>query len=540
VTDLDTGAAPHADPTDAAPATMATGALAATYADGTTNEPISSARRRQTLLLLTGLLLAQLVASIEGTVLATATPKIVTDLNGFSRFSWLHTAYLVTAATTTPLWGKLSDLFGRRRLYELSLIVFMVGSIICGASTSMTMLIWARALQGVGSGGIFTLTMTIMGDVMSPRERGKYQGYMMGVYAGATVIGPLIGGLLVDHAHWRFIFYMNLPLGLAALAISRVTLNIPFAKREHSIDYGGAFLLIVGVVSALLAMAEGDHWGWSSTATLSCAALAVVATALFLFQERRATEPIIPLRLFREPLMSLGAIIQFASGAAMFAVAIYAPYFLQVVGGIKPTQAGLLVVPATIGMLIGSTGSGRRLTRTGRYRIYPIVGGGIVTVSLVMMASMNRGTNRYLTSAWMLLFGIGAGMIFIVMIVGLQNRVAHADMGIATSANNFFRSLGNTFGTAVFATLFLTRLDRELLRLAPDSGLSARTVRVSEIQEIVDPIVRTSVIQSFTNSLHWVFLLCVPFGVIAFALSWFIPEYPLRSDAAVDVNDTSH
>jgi EmrB/QacA subfamily drug resistance transporter len=503
-------------------------------AAATTDAPVAPMERRKILVLLTGLLLAQLVASIEGTVVSTAAPTIVADLGGLKQISWVFTGYLLTSTATTPLWGKLSDLLGRRRLYELAIVIFMVGSVLCGAATSMGMLVGSRILQGIGAGGIFTLTMTIMGDVLPPRERGKYQGYMMSVYATATVLGPLVGGLLVDHAHWRWIFYMNIPLGFAALAISRISLNLPFARREHSIDYLGAALLISWVVAALLVMQLGNDWGWLSGNTLGLSAVAIVALVLFLLQERRAPEPVLPLRLFRERIFAIGASIQFFSGAAMFVIAIYCPLFLQVVAGQKATDSGLLVIPMTLGMLMGSTFGGRRLTRTGRYRWFPVIGGSLITASAVLLAAMDRSTGRFETSAFMLLFGIGSGFIFIVLLVGVQNRVAHEDLGIATSAVNFFRSLGNTIGTAVFGAIFIAQLDTHLLRLAPDSGFTADTLRESpsQIQQL-EPALRDSVVQSFTDSLHTVFLWTVPFCLIAFVLAWFVPEHPLRASAAI-------
>jgi EmrB/QacA subfamily drug resistance transporter len=490
--------------------------------------------RGRMLVLITGLLLAQLVASIEGTVVSTAAPTIVADLGGLKQISWVFTGYLLTSTASTPLWGKLSDLLGRRRLYELAIVIFMTGSILCGAATSMGMLIVARIVQGVGAGGIFTLTMTIMGDVMSPRERGKYQGYMMSVYAVATVLGPLVGGVLVDHATWRWIFYMNIPLGLAALVLSRLTLRLPFARREHVIDYLGAALLLMWVVATLLVMQLGNDWGWLSTQTLSISALAVAGMAAFVWQERRAAEPVLPLHLFRERIFAVGATVQFFTGAAMFVIAIYCPLFLQVVTGQRATQSGLLVIPMTIGMLVGSSGCGRRLTRTGRYRWYPVIGCALMALSAVLLASMGRGTNRVETSGFMLLFGVGAGFVFIVVLLGVQNRVAHTDLGIATSAVNFFRSLGNTLGTAIFGAIFIAQLDKQLLRLTPGSGLRAETLRDSPEQiRQLEPALRDPVIQSFTNALHTVFLWTAPFCIIAFVLAWFIPEHPLRTRAAL-------
>jgi EmrB/QacA subfamily drug resistance transporter len=494
--------------------------------------------RRRILVLITGLLLAQLVASIEGTVVSTAAPTIVADLGGLKQISWVFTGYLLTSTATTPLWGKLSDLLGRRRLYELAIVVFMIGSVLCGASTSMGMLVGARFVQGVGAGGIFTLTMTIMGDVLSPRERGKYQGYMMSVYATATVLGPFVGGLLVDHANWRWIFYMNIPLGLAALVLSRATLRLPFARRAHAIDYPGAALLLLWVVAALLVMQLGNDWGWLSAQTIALALVAVAGCVLFLLQERRAVEPVLPLHLFRERIFAVGASLQFFTGGTMFVLAIYCPIFLQVVTGQRATQSGLLVVPMTIGMLIGSTACGRRVSRTGRYRWYPVAGGAVSSVAAILLASMDRTTGRLETSAFMLVFGVGSGFMFIVVLLGVQNRVAHEDLGIATSAINFFRSLGTTIGTAIFGAIFVAQLDRQLLRLAPTSGLRAETLRDSPAQiHEFEPVLRDSVIQSFTNALHAVFVWTVPFCVLAFLLAWFVPEHPLRATSGLGATE---
>ncbi len=495
--------------------------------------------KRQIYTLLTGLLLAQMIASIEGTVLATAAPTVAADLEGFDQLSWVFIAYLLTSTVTTPLWGKLSDLLGRRRLYELSIVIFMIGSALCGASTSMTMLVWNRALQGIGAGGIFTLTMTIMGDLLPPRERGKYQGFMMSVFAVSTVLGPLIGGVIVDNTTWRWIFYMNIPLGLAALALSRITLNLPFLKRAHDIDYRGAVLLAVWVIAALLVMELGHGWGWTSARALGVIALALVAFVLFVRAELNAGEPIIPPHLFRERIVTVSAVMMFATGAVMFGISIYAPMFLQVVAGQRATSSGLLLVPMTIGMLIGSTTTGRIFTKTGKYRWYPVGGGVLQLLAAILLATISRGTSTLLTSAYMFLFGVGAGMMFIVTLVGIQNRVEPRDLGSATSTNNFCRSLGNAFGTALFGSIFIARLDDELATRLPEAGLSAKTLSQSpaQIQQIADPLVRNGVIDSFSHSLTLVFALGVPLCLIGLAVSFFMPEYPLRDQAAVGLAD---
>lgn len=490
--------------------------------------------RKQMLLLLTGLLLAQMAASIEGTVVSTAYPTIARDLGGLKQISWIFTSFLLTSTTSTMLWGKLSDLFGRRRFYELALLVFMVGSTLCGAAQSMQWLIWARALQGIGAGGIFTLTMTIMGDVMSPRERGKYQGYMMSVFAGSLVAGPLIGGLLVDHANWRWIFYMNLPFGFAALWLSRKTLNLQFSRRSHAVDYLGVALMTVWVTAILLVLKLGEDWGWTSGRILGLTALFAITLIAFIYQQAGAPEPVMPLRLFRERIFTLAAILQFLVGIVFFAVVLYAPLFLQVVTGQRATDSGLLITPMTFGMLFGSSGSGRIFTKTGRYKKFPIIGGALLTAATALMATMNTGTGRFLPSLYMFLFGIGGGFLFMVLLVGVQNRVDHGDLGISTSAINFFRSLGNTFATALFAGLFITRLDSELARQAPGSGFTAQNLNRSPQQiQAFEPALRDGVVQAFTNSLHLVFLLLVPLCAAVALISIFIPEYPLRDRAAV-------
>ncbi len=503
----------------------------------TITQPVLTKKRIY--LILTGLLLAQMIAAVEGTVLATAAPTIAADLKGFDQITWVFIAYLITSTVTTPLWGKLSDLLGRRRLYELSIATFMTGSALCGAATSMTMLVWFRALQGIGAGGIFTLTMTIMGDIMPPRERGKYQGFMMSVFAIATVVGPLIGGLIVDNTTWRWIFYMNLPLGFSALVLSRFTLKLPFLKRDHVIDYRGAVLLATWVIAALLLMELGHGWGWTSARSFGVLALAIVAFVLFIREEFRASEPIIPPHLFRERIVTVSAVMLFATGAVMFGISIYAPMFLQVVGGQRATDSGLLLVPMTIGMLMGSTGTGRVFTRTGKYKWYPVVGGVLQLMAALLLASMDRGTSRFYTSAYMFVFGVGAGMMFIVTLVGIQNRVALGDLGSATSTNNFCRSLGNAFGTALFGSIFIARLDHQLTSRLPAAGLSAKTLSQSpsQINHIADPLVRNGVINSFSNAIELVFFAGVPLCIVALIVAFFMPEYPLRDHSAVGVSD---
>lgn len=498
--------------------------------------------RRRILLILTGLLLAQMMAAIEGTVVSTALPTIATDLGRFDLAPWVFIGYLITSTACTPVWGKVSDLVGRRRPYELAILIFMAGALGSGAATSMWMLVAFRFVQGIGAGGLFALSMTIIGDVLSPRERGKYMGYMGGTFAVATVLGPLVGGLLVDYAHWRWIFYMNLPLGVAALAFSHFTLQLPFTRRDRSIDYLGGVLLITWVVALVVAtQVGGDQVGWTSPGMFALLLVGFGGLAAFLVQETRAEEPMVPLSMFRERIVADGVALQFFVGFAMFGVTISTPLFLQVVTGVNATRSGLLIVPMTLGMLTTSIFGGRRMTKTGRYRIYPLAGSLVMTLGMVLLASMNTGTSRNLVAVYMFLFGAGIGGIMQITLTAMQNRVPHGDLGVVTSAANFARSLGSTFGSAIFGAVLINRLDYNLPRLVPGGeSLDAASLQQSpaEIQDL-EPAVRDGVIDAFAQSLDLVFTLAIPFCAATLLLAFLFPEYPLRETAAVGADAPS-
>ena len=482
-------------------------------------------------LIVYGLVLSNIMAGVEGTIVATARPFIVADLHRFDLTVWIFVAYLLTQTVATNLWGKLSDLFGRQRLYQLSIVIFMSGSTVCGLATSMNMLIVGRAIQGVGAGGVFTLTMTIMGDILSPRDRGKYVGYMAGAFAVATVLGPLVGGTIVDHYSWRWIFFLMPPFGMVSLGMSFFTLRLPFAKRPHRIDYLGALTMAIWVTAIMLYLSFGEQDGWASPKMLLAFGVFVVALATFIWVEGRAAEPILPLHLFRERLFTTVVATHFVVGTVLTSVSIMAPLFLQIVGGSSATRSGLLTIPLTIGMLLTSVISGRRISTTGKYRVYPIVGTTMMVIAAVGLATIGTTTGRTLPALYMFLFGMGMGNTMQTITVAVQNRVRHEDLGVATSATGFFRGLGQTAGSAVYSAILVGRLDHWLPRLVPDSALvNSASLRDSPRQILEMPdAVRVGIVESFSRSLHVVFLAGIPACVIAFVLAWRIPEYPLRS-----------
>jgi EmrB/QacA subfamily drug resistance transporter len=482
-------------------------------------------------LILYGLVLSNIMAGVEGTIVATARPFIVEDLHRFDLTVWIFVAYLLAQTVATNLWGKLSDLFGRQRLYQLAIVIFICGSTVCGLANSMSMLIVGRAIQGVGAGGLFTLTMTIMGDILAPRDRGKYVGYMAGAFAVATVLGPLVGGVIVDNYSWRWIFFLMPPFGAVSLAMSFFTLRLPFARRAHHIDYLGALLMTIWVTAIMLYLSFGEKDGWASPKMLLALVVAAVGLVAFIFVERRAAEPILPLHLFRERLFGIVVTTHFVVGTVLTSVSIMAPLFLQIVGGANATRSGLLTVPLTFGMLLTSVISGRRISTTGKYRIYPIVGTAMMVLAASGLATMGTATGRVLPATYMFVFGMGMGNTMQTITVAVQNRVRHEDLGVATSATGFFRGLGQTAGSAVYSAILVARLDHWLPRLVPDGALvDSSSLRDSprQILELPDAV-RTGIVDSFSRSLHVVFLAGIPACVIAFILALWVPEFPLRS-----------
>ena len=407
-----------------------------------------------------GLLLAMLLASLDQTIVATALPTVVRDLGGIDQLSWVVTAYLLGATVTMPLWGRASDLFGRKPLFLAAIGIFLAGSALSGAAQDLTELIAFRALQGLGAGGLMTLAMAIVAEIVSPRERGRYQGYIQMVFVIASVAGPLLGGLFADHLSWRWVFYVNLPIGALTVALIAAALHLDTEKRPVRIDALGSALLAGGLTCLLLVTTWGGReYAWDSVEIAGLAVGAVALLGAFVAQERRAAEPILPLRLFRRPVFVIVSAALFLTTLAFFAVIVFMPVYLQVVTGVSATDSGLLLLPLMLAGTASTAVSGRVMSKTGRYKAFPITGLSLMAAGLVLLAQIGTATPHAAVGAILVLFGIGFGMVSQVLTVAIQNDVERRDLGIATASANLFRSLGGSVGVALFGALFAARID---------------------------------------------------------------------------------
>ncbi len=494
---------------------------------------------RQILLIYSGLMLAMLLAALDQTIVSTALPTIVGDLGGLNRLSWVVTAYLLASTITQPVYGKLGDLYGRKRLFQFAIVLFLIGSALCGLSQNMDELIGFRALQGLGAGGLMVGALAIIGDIVPPRERGRYQGYMGGVFAIASVVGPLIGGFFVDNLSWRWCFYVNLPVGVVALAVIAVVLHHPSERHSHRIDYEGAVALALGAGLTTLGLTwGGTQYPWTSWQVIGCFAVGAASVVAFVVIERHAAEPIIPLKLFRNDIFRVCSVMSLLVGMAMFGSLVYLPLFFQVVHQVTATQSGLWLLPLMGGLLVSSIAGGRAISKLGRYRAFPIAGTALIAVGMFLLSRIGVTTPYLFIALGMTVLGVGLGLVMPVLVLAVQNAVPAADMGTATSASTFFRSIGGVFGVAIFGAIFSNRLAYWLPRNLPPSAHVNAKAALALLHESpaqlakLPPAIHSGLIEAFSNSLNPVFTWAIPFGVAAFGVSLLLREVPLRDRGA--------
>ncbi|MFI6081087.1 DHA2 family efflux MFS transporter permease subunit [Streptomyces sp. NPDC051217] len=500
----------------------------------TTPQPGEGQSRRTIFVSIGALLLGLLLAALDQTIVSTALPTIASDLGGLDHLSWVVTAYLLASTAATPLWGKLGDQYGRKKLFQTAIVIFLIGSALCGVSQNLLQLIIFRALQGLGGGGLIVLSMAIVGDIVSPRERGKYQGLFGGVFGATSVLGPLLGGVFTQHLSWRWVFYINLPIGVVALAVIATVLHIPVRSTKHTIDYLGTFLIAsVATCLVLVASLGGTTWSWGSGQIIGLAVLAAILLVFFIRVERRAAEPVLPLRLFGIRTFSLVSVISFVVGFAMFGAMTYLPTFLQVVQGVSPTLSGVHMLPMVFGLLITSTVSGQIVSRTGRWRVFPIAGTGVTAVGLLLLHQLEVNSGTWEMSAYFFVFGAGLGLVMQVLVLVVQNSVGYEDLGVATSGATFFRSIGASFGVAIFGTIFTNLLRNKLADALAGQPLPPG-VSPGELAAdprsvgTLPPTIRSGVLDSYSTSITDVFLFAVPVVLVAFVVSWFLKEDKLR------------
>ena len=478
------------------------------------------------------LMLGMFLAALDQTIVSVALPTIVGDLGGLNHLSWVVTSYLLASTVSTPIYGKLGDMYGRKPVFLVAILIFLAGSMLAGLSQTMSELIGFRALQGIGAGGLMVGAQAIIADIVPPRERGRYMGLIGSVFAVASVAGPLLGGFLVTHLSWRWVFYVNVPVGIVAVVIVTTRLHLHTPHRQHRIDYLGAALLSGGVGALiLLATWGGTQYAWGSNEIVGLGIVGVALLAAFVWQERRAAEPILPLQLFRSRIFSVANAMGFTIGMAMFGAIIFIPLFLQIVYGVSAQSSGLRTIPLMAGLLGSAILSGRAISRIGRYRPFPIAGTAVLVVGMFLLSLLGVDTPPWVASAYMVVVGVGLGLVMQVLVLAVQNDARPEDIGVATASATFFRSMGGAFGVALFGTIFATRLADQLAGLPRavtarlGSGVQLDPTQIDQLP----PRIHDEVLHAFAHSLSGVFLFGMVLALVPFVLSWFLKEKPLRT-----------
>ncbi len=515
-------------PANTGPADTGSAVPAANGSDGQFLPP------REVMIILPGLLLAILLAMLDNLIVSTALPRIVGDLGGVAHLSWVVTAYILASTVTTPFYGKLGDMYGRKKLFIGAIIIFLIGSALSGLSQSMAELIMFRALQGLGAGGLMVGAMATLGDIVAPRERGRYMSYMMVIMMLATIGGPLLGGFITTNFSWRWIFYINLPVGGAALVYLMAVLHMPAKKVSHKIDYLGGSLLAVAATSLiLLATWGGTEYRWGSGQIIGLALLTVAATIGFCITETRAAEPMLPLHVFRNRNFSVTMALTFLTGLAMFGALTFLPLYQQTVQGASPTLSGLMLTPMMLGVTVTSIVAGQVTTRTGRYKVFPILGGGIMGVGMYLLTGLDVGTTKLTSALYYVVLGLGMGFLMQMVSLIAQNSVQQRDIGVASSARMFFQQIGGSLGVAAFGAIFARRLTSSLAAAA-GSGVHVSTSGGQLNPATVDSLpaaVKHDVFFAITHAIQGVFIWALPAAALIFVLAWFIKEVPLRGRA---------
>jgi EmrB/QacA subfamily drug resistance transporter len=507
-----------------------------TAADPESANALISPQRRN--FIFVGVLLGMLLAALDQTIVATALPTVVADLGGAGHQSWVVTSYLLASTIVTAVVGKLGDMFGRKAVFVVSVLFFLAGSVLCGLAGSMTMLVAARALQGIGGGALMVTAMAVIGEVIPLRERGRYQGALGAVFGVTTVIGPLLGGFFTDHLTWRWAFWINVPIGIVVLLVGAAAIPSLAKGARVAIDYAG--ILFVGLGASGLTLATswgGGEYAWSSPVIIGLFAASAVALVIFVLVEIRAAEPILPIRLFRSPVFTVCCILGFIVGFAMLGALTFLPTFMQFVDGVSATESGLRTLPMVAGMLLTSIGSGTIVGRTGRYKIFPVAGTAIMAVAFLLLSGMNSTTPTWQQSLYLFALGTGIGLCMQVLVLVVQNTSSFADLGVATSGVTFFRTIGSSFGAAIFGSLFANFLASNLAQALVASGAPPDAAQSPKALHALPPEVAAPIVDAYSDALGTVFLCAVPVAVVGFVVALFLKETPLREMDAVSAAD---